>query len=56
MGNSRRVKGFPCLMHVSGELREGSPKVGDNYVYENGQLTSIDIPPCVPWPNVTSTG
>ena len=44
MGNSRRVKGFPYLMHVSGELREGSLKVGDSYIYESGQLTSINHP------------
>ena len=44
MGNSRRVPGFPYLMHVSGEMRGGSLQVGDNFVYKDGRLTSANHP------------
>jgi len=44
MGNSRRAKEFPYLMHVSGEMRGGSLKVGDNYIYKDGRLTSAEDP------------
>ena len=34
MGNSRRSKTFPYLMHISAELRGGDLKIGDKYVYQ----------------------
>ncbi len=44
MGNSRTTKTFPYLMHISGEMRGGSLRVGDNYVYKDGCLTAADHP------------
>ncbi|HSE89172.1 MAG TPA: hypothetical protein VLJ79_23365 [Candidatus Binatia bacterium] len=44
MGNSRRAKDFPYLMHISAELRGGDLKIGDNYVYRNGRITTADHP------------
>jgi hypothetical protein len=44
MGNSRRSKTFPYLMHVSAELRGGDLKIGDNYVYKHGRITTADHP------------
>ncbi|MGH7846122.1 MAG: hypothetical protein ACREQW_13265 [Candidatus Binatia bacterium] len=44
MGNSRRTKEFPYLMHISGEMRGGSLKVGDSYIYKDDRLTSADHP------------
>jgi hypothetical protein len=44
MGNSRRSKTFPYLMHISAELRGGDLKIGDKYVYQNGRITTADHP------------
>jgi len=44
MGNSRRSKEFPYLMHISAELRGGELKIGDEYVYKNGRITAADHP------------
>jgi hypothetical protein len=44
MGNSRRSKDFPYLMHISAEMRGGELKIGDQYVYKNGRITSADHP------------
>lgn len=44
MGNSRSTKGFPYLMHIPGELRGGTLKVGDNFIYNEGRLASMDHP------------
>jgi hypothetical protein len=44
MGNSRRSKEFPYLMHISAELRGGELKIGDEYVYKNGRITTADHP------------
>jgi len=44
MGNSRRSKTFPYLMHISAELRGGDLKIGDKYVYRNGRITTADHP------------
>jgi hypothetical protein len=44
MGNSRRSKTFPYLMHVSAELRGGDLKIGDNFVYKHGRITTADHP------------
>ncbi|MGN6719646.1 MAG: hypothetical protein ACTHLX_19925 [Candidatus Binatia bacterium] len=42
MGNSMRTKDFPYLMHISGEMRGGDLKIGDNYVYKDGRITTAD--------------
>ena len=44
MGNSRRSKDFPYLMHISAEMRGGDLKIGDNYVYKDGRITTADHP------------
>ena len=44
MGNSRRAEKFPYLLHVSAELRGGDLKIGDNYVYKDGRITTADHP------------
>jgi len=44
MGNSRRSKTFPYLMHISAELRGGDLKIGENYVYKDGRITTADQP------------
>src|SRR6266511_781261 len=44
MGNSRRSKTFPYLLHVSAELRGGDLKIGENYVYKDGHITTADHP------------
>ena len=44
MGNSRRAKNFPYLMHVSAEMRGGDLKIGDSYVYKDGRITTADHP------------
>jgi len=44
MGNSRRSKDFPYLMHISAEMRGGELKIGYQYVYKNGRITSADHP------------
>ena len=44
MGNSRRSKTFPYLMHISAELRGGNLKIGENYVYKDGKIGSADHP------------
>jgi hypothetical protein len=44
MGNSRRSKTFPYLMHISAELRGGDLKIGENYVYKDGRITTADHP------------
>ena len=44
MGNSRRSKTFPYLLHVSAELRGGDLKIGENYVYKDGRITTADHP------------
>jgi len=44
MGNSRRSKTFPYLMHISAELRGGDLKIGDRYVYQNGRIAAADHP------------
>jgi hypothetical protein len=44
MGNSRRAKEFPYLMHISTEIPGGDLKKGDNYVYEDGRITTADHP------------
>src|SRR5258706_127388 len=44
MGNSRRSKTFPYLMHISAELRGADLKIGDKNVYQNGRITAADHP------------
>ena len=44
VGNSRRSKTFPYLLHVSAELRGGDLKIGENYVYKEGKITTADHP------------
>ena len=44
MGNSRRSKTFPYLLHVSAELRGGDLKIGDDFVYKDGRITTADHP------------
>jgi hypothetical protein len=44
LGNSRRSADFPYNMHISGELRGGSLRVGDRFVYKDGKLTVADDP------------
>lgn len=44
LGNSRGAAGFPYNMHISGELRGGSLRVGDRFVYKDGRLTVADDP------------
>ncbi len=44
MGNSRRNKSFPYLMHISAELRGGTLRVGENYIYKDGRITTADNP------------
>ena len=44
MGNSRRSKTFQYLMHISAELRGGNLKIGENYVYKDGKISSADHP------------
>ena len=31
-------------MHISAELRGGDLKIGDDYVYKNGRITTADHP------------
>ena len=31
-------------MHISGEMRGGDLKIGDNYVYKDGRITTADHP------------
>ena len=44
MGNSRRSKTFPYLMHISAELRGGDLKIGEKYVYKDGRITTAEHP------------
>ncbi len=44
LGNSRPAAEFPYNLHISGELRGGSLKVGDQFLYEEGRLTAADNP------------
>lgn len=44
LGNSRHGTEFPYNMHISGELRGGSLRVGERFVYKEGRLTVAEDP------------
>ena len=44
LGNSAPAREYPYHMHISGELRGGTLKVGDNFIYNEGRLSAVNHP------------
>jgi hypothetical protein len=44
IGGPPPVPGYPYWMHITGDTRTGTFKVGDNLVHDHGHLTALDDP------------
>lgn len=44
IGSECTSKDYPYWLHVTGDIRNPTWKVGDNYIYKNGHMTALDTP------------